>query len=321
MEIRQLEYFVAVAETGSFTHAAEACNVVQTTVSHAIAALERELDIRLFARDGRAVSLTEQGRSFLPDARAIVERTKLAERSLCRLRDCGRQTLKLGYYGAGLADDFPEVLRRFRRETGCNVELRGADAQSPCNELAPEVRHGALDAFIIAHAPIGEYSSWAEQRVIAYNSVYLSMAEDDELAIASAIRRDSLSEVAPSVCLYRASRSGQYGSAMSSWLAAGFGIDSSLISWNDSMEDVRLLTRCGQCRTVSFYNSDLDCFRQGGLVFRKIEGMPRLPITLIWKRDNPNPAIEQFAKLARIVASEHGIDVEQAERLAETRAR
>ena len=314
MEIRQLEYFVTVAEMGSFTHAAQACNVVQTTVSHAIAALERELDIRLFVRDGRAVSLTEQGRSFLPDARAIVERTKLAERSLRRLRDCNRETLKLGYYGAGLADDFPEALRRFRRETGFEVELRGADAQSPCDDLAPEVRRGALDAFIIAHEPIADYSGWAKQRVIAYNSVYLSMAEDDELALASAIGRSKLAGLAPTVCLYRASRSGQYGSAMSSWLASGFGIDSSLISWNDSMEDVRLLARCGQCRTVSFYNSDLDCFRQGGLVFRKIVGMPRLPITLIWKLDDPNPAIEQFAKLARMVASEHGINVEQAEK-------
>lgn len=43
MELRQLEYFVTVAEMGSFTRAAEACHVVQTTVSHAIASLEREL--------------------------------------------------------------------------------------------------------------------------------------------------------------------------------------------------------------------------------------------------------------------------------------
>ena len=47
MEIHQLEYFVAVAEMGGFTRAAEVCHVVQTTVSHAVATLERELNVRL----------------------------------------------------------------------------------------------------------------------------------------------------------------------------------------------------------------------------------------------------------------------------------
>lgn len=53
MEIRQLEYFVAVAEMGGFTRAAEVCHVVQTTVSHAVATLERELGVRLLDRTGR----------------------------------------------------------------------------------------------------------------------------------------------------------------------------------------------------------------------------------------------------------------------------
>ena len=81
MEIRQLEYFVAVAEMGGFTRAAEVCHVVQTTVSHAVATLERELGVRLFDRTGRAVELTPEGHVFLDDARAIVERTHQSENS------------------------------------------------------------------------------------------------------------------------------------------------------------------------------------------------------------------------------------------------
>ena len=69
MEIRQLEYFVAVAEMGGFTRAAEVCHVVQTTVSHAVATLERELGVRLLDRTGRTVELTPEGRIFLDDAR------------------------------------------------------------------------------------------------------------------------------------------------------------------------------------------------------------------------------------------------------------
>ena len=53
MEIRQLEYFVAVAEMGEFTRVAEVCHIVQTTVSHAVATPERELGVRLLDRTGR----------------------------------------------------------------------------------------------------------------------------------------------------------------------------------------------------------------------------------------------------------------------------
>ena len=125
MEIRQLEYFVAVAEMGGFTRAAEVCHVVQTTVSHAVATLERELGVRLFDRTGRTVELTPEGRIFLDDARAIVERTQRAERNLRSYQELGKSTVRIGYYGAGRAEDFPETIRRFRRETGREVILRG----------------------------------------------------------------------------------------------------------------------------------------------------------------------------------------------------
>lgn len=257
MEIHQLEYFVAVAEMGGFTRAAEACHVVQTTVSHAVAALERELGARLLNRTGRAVELTPEGRVFLDDARAIVERTQRAERNLRTYHELGESAVRIGYYGAGLAEDFPETIRRFRNETGQRVILRGADADASSEDLPIQVRKGTLDAYIIAHAPIPEHNAWATQQVVAYNGVYISMAPDDPLAVPDAISQNNLSEVAPTICMFRASRSDEYRAAMRSWLSDGFGIDTSVVSWNDSLEDVRLLARCGQCRTISFCNVGL----------------------------------------------------------------
>lgn len=179
MEIRQLEYFVAVAEMGGFTRAAEVCHVVQTTVSHAVATLERELGVRLLDRTGRTVELTPEGRVFLDDARAIVERTQRAERNLRTYHELGESTVRIGYYGAGLAEDFPETVRRFNGETGRKVILKGADADTSSEDLTIQVRKGTLDAYIIAHAPIPEHDAWAAQRVVAYNGVYLAMAPDD----------------------------------------------------------------------------------------------------------------------------------------------
>ncbi len=71
MELRHLEYFVAVAEELSFTRAAQRLHVVQSGVSSAIAALERELGATLFDRDRHAVALTEAGRALLPGPRPM----------------------------------------------------------------------------------------------------------------------------------------------------------------------------------------------------------------------------------------------------------
>src|SRR2546426_9898108 len=72
MELHQLRYFCAVAETGSFSRAAEQSHVSQPSLSQQIRKLEDELGARLFDRLGRTVRLTELGRAFLPRARAVL---------------------------------------------------------------------------------------------------------------------------------------------------------------------------------------------------------------------------------------------------------
>lgn len=101
----------------------------------------------------------------------------------------------------------------------------------------------------------------------------------------------------------------EYTMAMRSWLAQDFGIDSSRVQWIDSMEEARLRTRCGQCRMLSFRNADTPRFCEGDLVYRRIDGMDYLPITLVWRRVDANHLIEAFAKTVRLVSSERGIDV------------
>jgi DNA-binding transcriptional LysR family regulator len=69
---RQLEYVVAIVETGTFTAAAERCHVAQSALSYQISGLERHLRVRLFDRSGRSVRLTKAGQSLLPAARRIL---------------------------------------------------------------------------------------------------------------------------------------------------------------------------------------------------------------------------------------------------------
>src|SRR6187397_153393 len=89
MEIHQLRYFVAVAETGSFTRAAEREGVTQPTLSEQILRLESKphgLNKRLFDRLGRKVVLTDAGKELLGHAQAILAAVKEAERAV---RDAG----------------------------------------------------------------------------------------------------------------------------------------------------------------------------------------------------------------------------------------
>ena len=75
MELRQLEYFLAVVDEGSFTAAAARLYMVQSGLSAALRVLERELGTELFVRVRRGVELTDAGRAFLEPARAAIADT------------------------------------------------------------------------------------------------------------------------------------------------------------------------------------------------------------------------------------------------------
>ncbi|MDP2262105.1 MAG: LysR substrate-binding domain-containing protein [Hydrogenophaga sp.] len=81
MELRQLKYFLAIADSGSFSRAAERVFVAQSALSHQMAQLEAELDAELFLRSRRGVALTDAGQRFYPHAVSILRQTEEAAQS------------------------------------------------------------------------------------------------------------------------------------------------------------------------------------------------------------------------------------------------
>src|SRR3954466_8057146 len=96
MELRQLEYFVAVAEEASFTRASERVHISQSGVSAQIRQLERELGAELFDRSGRTVALTAAGSAALPLARAAIAAAASVGRAVSEVTGLVRGRLTVG---------------------------------------------------------------------------------------------------------------------------------------------------------------------------------------------------------------------------------
>lgn len=124
MEIHQLRYFLAIAESGSFTAAARRCNVTQPSLSQQIRRLEDELGLRLFDRLPRGAVLTDAGRSLLPRARRILTDIEDATVSIGGDLEAGRGRLVVGCIPTMAPYLLPAMVPRFlRKYPECELTL------------------------------------------------------------------------------------------------------------------------------------------------------------------------------------------------------
>ncbi|MGV9600988.1 LysR family transcriptional regulator [Streptosporangium sandarakinum] len=150
VELQQLRYVVAVAEIGNFTRAAERCHVVQSALSHQVAALERELGVRLFERTSRRVRLTPAGEAFLPGARACLEAAERARADVAAASGEIRGRLAVGAIPTVAALDLPAALRDYRRR---HPRVRITLVSAGSENLIEQVRRGGLDAAFLGLPP------------------------------------------------------------------------------------------------------------------------------------------------------------------------
>ncbi|MDG9922858.1 MULTISPECIES: LysR family transcriptional regulator [unclassified Pseudomonas] len=150
MDLANLNAFIAIAETGSFSEAAERLHLTQPAVSKRIAGLEQQLDVRLFDRLGREVNLTEAGRALLPRAYQILGVLDDTRRALTNLNGevTGRLTLATSHH-IGL-HRLPPLLRAFTR----SYPQVALDIQFLDSEVAyEEIIHGRAELAVITLAP------------------------------------------------------------------------------------------------------------------------------------------------------------------------
>ncbi|WP_244896002.1 LysR family transcriptional regulator [Mycobacterium asiaticum] len=179
VELRQLEYFLAVADHLSFTRAARRLHVVQSGVSATIRALERELGAELFTRGPAGVRLTPTGEELRPHARATIDSARAAKDAVNATRETVRGTVTVGTLTSINVIDLPALLAELHvRHPEVRVQLRAARAGT--TGLARQLRDGDLDiAFLVF---TGTPPSDLRARLVADVPLHLVVPKDHPLA-------------------------------------------------------------------------------------------------------------------------------------------
>jgi len=135
-DLRQLKSFVALADTGSFTQAAQNLYVTQSAVSHSIRSLEDQLNIKLVERLGKRVALTREGGVFLARCRKVLSELETATREIDGLKRWGQGRIRIGATHSLCQYLVPNVLREFKDcFARCEISIESHDTGDLLNLL------------------------------------------------------------------------------------------------------------------------------------------------------------------------------------------
>src|SRR4051812_10366609 len=146
MTLQQLTYFLAAAEHGSFSAAANTLLMSQPSLSEQIRRLEAELGVPLFVRAGRGIELTDAGRLLLPHAERTLAEAQAAAESVREVRDMSGGTVSFGFFSGAHYSLLGGLIQEFRgRHPGVKVRAIGQNSA----EVADAVRDGTLEAGLV----------------------------------------------------------------------------------------------------------------------------------------------------------------------------
>lgn len=150
MDLRQMEYFVALAEENQFTRAAEITRVSQSGLSAAIKSLEDDLDTKLFTRTTRRVELTAAGHALFPHARNLLAEANAGRDAVAATIGRFAGALRVGAEQCLGSVNVPELVERFHRR---HREVEITFTQAGSGDLLRRMRDGEIDLAFVAGTP------------------------------------------------------------------------------------------------------------------------------------------------------------------------
>jgi DNA-binding transcriptional LysR family regulator len=177
VELRQLEYLVAVAEEANFTRAAERVHISQSGVSAQIRALEKDLGVDLIDRSGRTATLTDAGAAALVHARSALASVEALRRAVDDVTGLVRGRLTVGMVTASRLPPLLDALASFHDDhPGVEVVL----VEDGSQQLIDQVRDGTVDVALVATA--GDPPGDVESRVIRREGLVVAVPDGHPLA-------------------------------------------------------------------------------------------------------------------------------------------
>lgn len=293
VELRQLRYFVAVAEELHFGRAAARLRMAQPPLSQQIARLERKLGTRLFERTSRRVELTEAGRVLLVDARRILAATREAVLATQRAGRGEAGAISVGFTTSAMLLGLPRIIREFReRFPGIHLDLR---EMSTAQQLAA-LRGGELDLGLVRQPPADELlrtePAMSEPLVVAVAADH-RLAAEETVAPADLAEEEFVlfpAEVAP----------GLHAQVLAICLEAGFAPR----VVQESREIYTTVNLVGAGLGVTITPASIQKMGWRGVVFRPLPFPTVTRIELAWHADNHRPVVQSFLRVVRAVTRE-----------------
>jgi DNA-binding transcriptional LysR family regulator len=293
MELRHLRYFVAVAEHGHITRAAESLGIQQPPLSQQIKALEDELGVQLLRRKPRGVELTDAGSAFLERARGILGEVDRALASTRRTARGEEGRVVVGFTSSAPFHPFvPRVIRMFR-EASPHVSL--VLEESGSRDLVQGLRDETIDAAFI-RSPVVDVVDLVVQPLLA-EKMLVALPAGHPLAADS--QPLHLTELASQTfILYkRPGAPGLYDSIITACRGAGF----SPLVGQEAPRIVSTLNLVATGLGVSIVPESLGRLQMDGVVYRELADDAHLhaPLILACRRVENSAAVQRFIDVVR----------------------
>jgi DNA-binding transcriptional LysR family regulator len=307
IELRHLRYFIAVAEEGHITRAAERLGMQQPPLSQQIKALERQLDLQLLRRKARGVELTDAGRALLDNARAILGRLDRAFETTRRTARGEQGQICVGVTPTGPFHPFmPRVIRAFR-DAFPRITLTLEECPSP--ELIEHLRSEQIDAAFL-RTPIADRDGLLIIPLLEEPMV-VALPRTHALAQTGGSRDTTISMKALAgetfIVYGRPHKPGQHGlgqyeAMIAACHAAGFspriGQEAPRIASTLNLVAVGL--------GISLVPASLSRMNMDGVVYRRLKGniQPKAILNLATRRGDPSVVVRHFLNLVKKAATD-----------------
>ena len=297
MELRHLRYFVAVAENLNFTKAAAKLHLAQPSLTRQVHNLEEEIGVRLLNRSKSQVALTEEGRSFLVDARRILA---LATESILAVQRLGRGEtgqLNIAYLSNSDFELLPETLGAYRLAFP-HIALNLFD-MVPAEQFRA-LESGKIDLGFVGLRPPGTLGHVQWESIARHRTVVVLPARHP-LARKSQVRLLDLK------AMFFVGMSEKTHPGFRQWLhetcqPAGF---TPRILQDADLEPA-LMTFVAQGLGVSLARERIKKLPHPGVVFRPLAPPVRSDYCIAWNRDNDSRALQQYIEIVKGLAARAG---------------